>query len=53
MKRLEEARVGTIHAFCADLLRERPIEAGVDPAFEQLAEDEAEDVFAVAFERWL
>jgi ATP-dependent exoDNAse (exonuclease V) beta subunit len=29
--RLEEARIGTIHGFCADLLRERPVEARVDP----------------------
>ena len=28
LSQLEEAHVGTIHAFCADLLRERPIEAG-------------------------
>ena len=25
--------VGTIHAFCARLLRERPVEAGIDPDF--------------------
>ena len=25
--KLEEARIGTIHSFCADLLRERPVEA--------------------------
>ena len=31
LARLEEAHVGTIHAFCADLLRERPVEARVDP----------------------
>jgi ATP-dependent exoDNAse (exonuclease V) beta subunit len=30
---LERARVSTIHRFASDLLRERPIEAGVDPAF--------------------
>jgi ATP-dependent helicase/nuclease subunit A len=30
---LETAAVGTIHAFCLDLLRQRPVEAGVDPAF--------------------
>src|SRR5215467_4125565 len=28
---LEEARIGTIHSFCSDLLRERPVEAGIDP----------------------
>ena len=26
-RQLEEARIGTIHGFCADLLRERPVEA--------------------------
>src|SRR5436189_2438630 len=35
---LEEARVSTIHTFCADLLRERPVEARVDPAFRMLSE---------------
>ena len=30
---LEEAQVSTIHGFCADLLHERPVEAGVDPRF--------------------
>lgn len=32
------ARISTIHAFCARMLREYPIEAGVDPAFEVLDE---------------
>ncbi|HEY2524898.1 MAG TPA: UvrD-helicase domain-containing protein, partial [Candidatus Binataceae bacterium] len=32
------ARISTIHAFCARLLREYPIEAGVDPGFEVLDE---------------
>ena len=36
------AFVGTIHSFCAALLRERPIEFGVDPAFREL--DEKEDL---------
>src|SRR6185503_4362484 len=31
---LEEARIGTIHSFCADTLRERPVEAGIDPLFD-------------------
>src|SRR5262249_22281474 len=34
--RLEEAHVSTIHGFCGDLLRERPVEAAVDPLFEVL-----------------
>lgn len=35
------AFVGTIHSFCAALLRERPIEFNVDPTFREL--DEKED----------
>jgi ATP-dependent exoDNAse (exonuclease V) beta subunit len=49
---LELARVGTIHAFCGDLLRERPVEAGVDPLFEVAAEDEAAGIADRAFESW-
>jgi len=29
LEELELARIGTIHAFCGDLLHERPIEAGM------------------------
>lgn len=52
LKQLEEARIGTIHSFCADLLRERPVEARVDPMFEVAPEDVAEAMFDAAFERW-
>jgi ATP-dependent helicase/nuclease subunit A len=41
LERLELGFIGTIHSFASLLLRERPIEAGVDPAFEEM--DEAED----------
>ncbi len=53
LKQLEEAHVGTIHAFCADLLRERPVEAGVDPLFAVLTEPAAARLFDEAFGRWL
>ncbi|HEY6104396.1 MAG TPA: UvrD-helicase domain-containing protein, partial [Anaeromyxobacteraceae bacterium] len=36
---LERMTVGTIHAFAAALLREHPVEAGLDPEFEVLDED--------------
>jgi ATP-dependent helicase/nuclease subunit A len=52
LPQLEEARIGTIHSFCADLLRERPVEARVDPAFEVAADDMAATRFDAAFERW-
>jgi ATP-dependent helicase/nuclease subunit A len=38
LEHLEEASIGTIHSFCAQLLRERPVEARVDPAFQELSE---------------
>ncbi|MBI4358478.1 MAG: UvrD-helicase domain-containing protein, partial [Candidatus Omnitrophica bacterium] len=41
-RELENAYIGTIHAFCARVLREHPIEAGVDPDFRVIEEDEAE-----------
>ena len=50
---LEEARVSTIHGFCNDILHERPVEAGVDPRFEVLAEQEAEALYRRAFDGWL
>ena len=52
LPKLEEARVGTVHGFCADLLREHPVEAGVDPFFEVAAEDIAWALFERAFDRW-
>ncbi|HHW29660.1 MAG TPA: UvrD-helicase domain-containing protein [Syntrophomonadaceae bacterium] len=36
--KLERCFLGTIHSFCAALLRERPVEAGVDPSFEEIEE---------------
>ena len=50
---LEEAHVNTIHGFCAELLRERPVEARVDPLFAVLTEPEADRIYARAFRAWL
>lgn len=50
--RLEEARINTIDGFCAELLRERPVEARVDPAFQVLT-DNAEALFDQAFTSWI
>ena len=35
---VERCFIGTIHSFCARLLRERPVEAGVDVGYEELDE---------------
>ena len=52
LEELELARIGTIHAFCGDLLHERPVEAGIDPLFEVASEEEAEALADEAFEGW-
>ena len=51
--RLEEAHIGTIHSFCAEILRERPVEAGIDPAFREIDEDEAGRRYDRAFQTWI
>jgi ATP-dependent helicase/nuclease subunit A len=37
---LEQCYIGTIHSFCAKLLRERPIEIALDPEFKEMEEIE-------------
>lgn len=41
LAKLELVFAGTIHSFCARLLRERPIEARLDPDFEELDDVES------------
>ncbi len=53
LQSLEEAHVSTIHGFCAELLRERPVEARVDPLFSVLTESQAERLFDQAFGAWI
>lgn len=36
LREIDRAFIGTIHAFCGRLLRERPVEAGIDPGFREL-----------------
>src|SRR4029450_12675941 len=43
----------TTHSFCAELLRERPVEARVDPAFQELSEDQAPRLFERVFRSWI
>ena len=49
----KNAYISTIHGFCAELLRERPVEARVDPLFAVLTEPQAERLFDEAFGGWL
>ena len=36
---LDRSFLGTIHSFCARLLRERPLEVGLDPDFQEISEE--------------
>ena len=49
---LEEARLSTIHSFCGDLLRERPVEARIDPQFELMTEAQSLRLYREAFRIW-
>src|ERR1051325_8187854 len=42
---LEEGSMGPIQSFCAQSLRERPVEARVDPSFEELSEQESGRIY--------
>jgi ATP-dependent helicase/nuclease subunit A len=50
---LERMQVTTIHAFCAALIRERPVEAGVDPNFDVADELTASLIRDEIWEQWL
>ena len=53
LRTLEEAHVNTIHGFCAELLRERPVEACVDPLFTVLTDAQSSRLYDRAFRAWL
>ncbi|MBU1207446.1 MAG: UvrD-helicase domain-containing protein [Proteobacteria bacterium] len=50
---LERAPISTIHSFCASLLRERPVEAKIDPNFEPMDEMGMDMLFQEIWELWL
>ncbi len=50
---LERASISTIHALCAQILQERPLECGVLPGFRVADETEADRLFTAAWEEWL
>ncbi len=49
---IHRAHIQTIHAFASSMLRERPVEAGIDPAFAQLDEMQESAGFDRAFDKW-
>jgi ATP-dependent helicase/nuclease subunit A len=50
---LERAQVSTIHALCAALLGERPLECGVPPGFRVADDAEMDVLFAEAWDEWM
>ena len=50
---LEQASISTIHAWCSRLLREYPVEAGVDPLYRVLDEPGREALFTRVWESWV
>jgi hypothetical protein len=42
LRELDSARISTIHAFCASLLRSHAVEAGLDPRFRVLEQSQAD-----------
>lgn len=50
---LDRAFIGTIHSFAARLLREHPLEAGIDPGFEEIGEQEWPGIRRDFWNRWL
>ena len=53
LRNLHRAHVETIHAFCISLLRERPVEAGLDPQFTPMDDMEAGIQFDAFYLDWL
>ena len=50
---LETASVSTFHSFAVSLLKERPIDAGIDPRFTALDEVRSELFFRQTWEPWI
>lgn len=52
LEEIEYAPLLTIHSFAASLLRERPVEAGVDPRFIILDAEDADTLYTKVWEDW-
>ncbi len=50
---LESAAISTFHAYAVSLLKERPIEAGLDPRFTALDELQSQLFFQRIWDAWL
>ena len=53
LRDLDRAFLGTVHSFCARLLRERPLEVDLDPSFEEVSEEDWAELQRTFWNRWL
>lgn len=53
LRDLDRAFLGTIHSFCARLLRERPVDVGLDPDFSETAEQDVEPLRREFWRTWI
>jgi ATP-dependent helicase/nuclease subunit A len=53
LEELDRCFLGTVHSFCASILRERPIEANLDPDFEELEDTEDTMLLEQAWSEYL
>ncbi|MBQ41870.1 MAG: hypothetical protein CME15_05375 [Gemmatimonadetes bacterium] len=53
VRNIDQCYIGTIHSFCARLLRERPVEAGLTPDFAEVEEREELTLLRAAWDGFL
>lgn len=46
---IEDGYIGTIHGFCGSIIRQYPVEAGIDPTFREIEPEESD---AMLLETW-
>jgi ATP-dependent helicase/nuclease subunit A len=53
LRNIDRAFLGTIHSFCARMLREHPLDVPLDPSFAEVSEEDWKDLVAAFWNRWL
>ncbi|MES0490138.1 MAG: UvrD-helicase domain-containing protein [Leptospirales bacterium] len=53
LTQLSEAPIGTIHSFCADILRAKSLYLKIDPGFRIAAEEESQRLFREFFDNYI
>ena len=53
LEQSDQCFIGTIHSFCGRLLRERPIDAGLSPDFQEMDDREEQQLRRAAWDRYV